>query len=367
VYVEAVERSGDAVLLRFSVRDTGIGLSEEERERLFRDFEQADSSTTRKHGGTGLGLSISRNLARLMGGEAGVDSEQRVGSTFWFTARLGVLDDAPQATQPAPLPGDSALAGMNVLLVEDNEINQQVAREVLASAGARVTIAGNGQEALDAADTGDFDVVLMDMHMPVMDGVDATVQLRRRGKTFPIVAMTASAMAADRERCLAAGMNAFATKPIDPPQLVRVVQQVLPAGAVAAANPAPQPELMGRGGLQHPVAGLDWDDGLSHIPGADVPFYVSMLRMFVANHEPTVDKLRAALGRGDLDEVRVVAHGLRGTAATLGARDVSRAAAMVEQACGDARPQAEVEALAGELASKLTDLRAGLASALPQP
>jgi two-component system sensor histidine kinase/response regulator len=208
-----------------------------------------------------------------------------------------------------------------------------------------------------------------------MDGIEATVEMRRRGVTMPIVAMTASAMAADRERCLAAGMNSFATKPIDPPQLIRAVQQVLPSDAMTMPAPlellpaAPDigPELFGQGGLQHPVPGLDWDDGLSHIPGGDVAFYVSMLRMFVSNHEPTVEKLRAALAAGDLDQVRMIAHSLRGTAATLGAKDVSRIAADVEESCDEKRPQAEVESLAGELASKLTDLRAGLASALPQP
>nr|WP_255429184.1 response regulator [Ramlibacter albus] len=366
VYVENVVLEGEDVLLRFSVRDTGIGLTDEERERLFQDFQQADSSTTRKHGGTGLGLSISRSLARLMGGDAGVLSEPRVGSTFWFTAWLRVLDEAPEAAAPPSVPPDAALAGVEVLLVEDNEINQQVAGEVLFAAGARVTVAGNGQEALDMAAAQQFDVVLMDMHMPVMDGIEATQELRRRGVSTPIVAMTASAMAADRERCLAAGMNAFATKPIDPPQLVRAVQQVLPGGEVPAV-PQEAPVLLGSGGLQHPVAGLDWDDGLSHIPGGDESFYVSMLRMFVANHEPTVGRLHAAVAKGDMQDVRFVAHTLRGSAATLGAVEVSRLAGEVEAACDGGRPPAEIEALAGELASKLTDLRAGLASALPQP
>ena len=362
VQVEVASQEGAEVLLRFSVRDTGIGLTPEEASRLFQDFQQADSSTTRRYGGTGLGLAISRSLAQLMGGEAGVQSQSRVGSTFWFTARFGVLQAAPAIAAGAPTLPALALQGVRVLLVEDNEINQQVAREILEHEGAQVAIAANGEEALRAVAAHRFDVTLMDMHMPVMDGVQAAREMRQRGIAMPIVAMTASAMASDRERCLAAGMNAFATKPIDPARLVRVLRELLP-GHEAAAVAAPL--VTARNGLLHRVSGLDWDEGLTHIPGGDVPFYLSLLRMFVQNHEPTVAQLTEALGAARLDDVMMIAHSLKGTAAMLGAVDLSRLAAQLELACNERRPMEDVEMLAGQLASQLTDLRAGLASALP--
>jgi len=227
--VEVLRRSGDEALVRFSVRDTGIGMPAEDMQRLFESFHQADSSTTRKYGGTGLGLAISKKLATLMGGEVGVDSVPGQGSHFWFTALLGV--DSAAAGQP-PLPADAGqpaaapgLRNARVLLVEDNDINQIVATEILREAGCVVEIADNGRIAVDMVRARPYDIVLMDMQMPEMDGVEATLAIRRleRHGAVPIVAMTANAMEQDRQRCLAAGMNDFVSKPVEPQELWRVV------------------------------------------------------------------------------------------------------------------------------------------------
>jgi two-component system sensor histidine kinase/response regulator len=234
VAVHVQERGAQDVLLHFSVRDTGIGLTEEQQGRLFQSFQQADSSTTRKYGGTGLGLAISRNLAELMGGQAGVQSRFGHGSTFWFTVRLGTLAAPPPDPRAPARPNRSepelggqfeAARGARILVVEDNDINQIVAREILQDAGFAVEVADNGLVGLEMARSGRFDLVLMDMQMPVMDGVTATLEIRKLAGfgTLPIVAMTANAMQRDRDRCLRAGMNDFVTKPFDPDQLCSVL------------------------------------------------------------------------------------------------------------------------------------------------
>jgi PAS domain S-box-containing protein len=230
------ERGDQDVLLRFEVRDTGIGLTEEQMGRLFQSFQQADSSTTRKFGGTGLGLAISRKLAGLMGGEVGVHSEVGVGSTFWFTARVGTCTrETPCAVPQAPSVCLAAIQGARILLVEDNDINQIVASELLQDAGFVVDIAENGQVALDRIDEGRYELVLMDMQMPVMDGISATREIRRleRHRTLPIVAMTANAMTQDRQRCLDAGMNDFLSKPIEPDEVWAILLKWLKPGQVA--------------------------------------------------------------------------------------------------------------------------------------
>jgi two-component system, sensor histidine kinase and response regulator len=235
VKVRMDQQSRDDALLHFSVSDTGIGLTPEQQALLFQSFQQADSSITRKYGGTGLGLAISKNLAQLMGGEVGVESRFGQGSTFWFTIRAGVVHHTG-LTVPAGLtslgaPLDMVLPaspdGTRVLLVEDNEINQLVAQEILRDAGYIVEVAENGQIAVDMVRQRDWDLVLMDMQMPVMDGLEATRCIRNlpNRASLPIIAMTANAMQRDRDRCLAAGMNDFVTKPVDPEELFKVLMK----------------------------------------------------------------------------------------------------------------------------------------------
>jgi PAS domain S-box-containing protein len=229
-------RRGDALLLRFEVEDSGIGIEASALARLFQPFEQADASTTRRFGGTGLGLVITRRLAELMGGEAGARSEPGRGSCFWFSARVQAVpaDDPGRSAMPPPGPAVADMArpaaeavlrhryaGRRVLLAEDNAVNQEVARALLEAAGLRVDVAADGHEAVALASRDDYDVVLMDVQMPLMDGLQATEAIRRLpGRAgWPILAMTANAFADDRERCLAAGMSDHVSKPVEPQQL----------------------------------------------------------------------------------------------------------------------------------------------------
>ncbi|MBA2674561.1 response regulator [Ramlibacter sp.] len=239
VSVSVREKTADNVLLEVQVQDTGIGLTPEQQSRLFQSFSQADTSTTRRFGGTGLGLAICRRLAGLMGGEVGVHSVAGYGSTFWFTARLRIDHTGmPGAIGAAPAAAVT-WHGKRVLLVEDNDINQEVARELLRDAGIAVDVAEHGEAALAMLVAADYDLVFMDMQMPVMDGVTATREIRRlpRFDHLPIVAMTANAMERERRLCIEAGMDGYLAKPIDLGALAAVLQRWLPnrrAGGKAA-------------------------------------------------------------------------------------------------------------------------------------
>ncbi|OOY53730.1 ATP-binding protein [Solemya velum gill symbiont] len=210
-------------VIRCSIKDNGIGISTEQQEKLFQPFTQADSSTTRKYGGTGLGLVICSQIVKAMGGELQVDSELGKGSDFHFTVRLGKLQQTVAVVQPGDDEGGNIaewkeqLKGVRLLLVEDNEVNQELATMILTMNGIDVEVADNGQEALDMLRKESFDGILMDCQMPVMDGYDATRRIREqeRFRDLPIIALTANAMKGDRERALASGMNGFITKPIN--------------------------------------------------------------------------------------------------------------------------------------------------------
>jgi PAS domain S-box-containing protein len=219
------EETADSVLLRFEVEDTGIGIAPEAMSRLFSAFEQADNSMTRKYGGTGLGLAITKRLSELMGGEAGVDSTPGVGSIFWFTARLK-MGDAAAMIQPAATAAAEAVVrlryrGSRILAVDDEPFNREVAQMLLESAGLRVDTASDGEEAVALACETAYDVILMDMQMPKMNGLDATRLIREMPayRKTPIIAITANAFAEDKARCFAAGMTDFLGKPFVPEEL----------------------------------------------------------------------------------------------------------------------------------------------------
>jgi two-component system, sensor histidine kinase and response regulator len=224
VRARCLESYENAVLVRFEVQDSGIGIADGVRPRLFKLFEQADEATARRYGGTGLGLAITRRLAEMMGGAAGVESEYGKGSTFWFTARFG-RGQAPvtgAATQPPHEQPSGALRadfpGCRVLLAEDNPINREVATELLQHAGAVVVAAEDGAQALRIAAGEKFDVVLLDMQMPHINGLEAARRLRAMPdyRDVAILALTANVFESDRQACLDAGMNDFISKPIDP-------------------------------------------------------------------------------------------------------------------------------------------------------
>jgi len=487
-----VEHADEAeVLLKFSVTDSGIGLTPEQAGRLFTSFEQADKSTTRQYGGTGLGLAISKNLAQAMGGDVGVQSVHGQGCTFWFTARLGVgsadklvvrpgielhgsrvlvVDDheavalvlcelltelgfaaqhvasgraavarvleadergvpydfllmdwimpgmdgleairaikavrpqamplmlmvtahrreellararqegvehvlskpvspsllvdammqlvghAPRQATPAEREASSRaleaqlapLLGARILLVEDNEINQQIAAEMLRDAGFEVDLAENGQVGVNHvhaahADGRPYDLVLMDMQMPTMDGIGATRLIREThaADVLPIIAMTANAMTADRDRCLAAGMNGFVSKPVSADALCRALLIALkPHQAAATATRAvaapvtvaavPEPSALD---ALRAVAGLDVDATLAST-GISARFYAGLLRKFVVQQASALDKIQASLRAGDVASAARLAHTLKGVAAGLGARAMESAAGELER------------------------------------
>jgi two-component system sensor histidine kinase/response regulator len=500
---------GNLVGLRFAVSDTGIGVTAEQRERLFRSFEQADTSTTRKYGGTGLGLAISRQLADLMNGEVGVDSTPGKGSTFWFTAafprgtsspidwapdpdlrgrRVIVVDDNPYvldvvsgmlrsmkfevgsassgrqaiaeidraiaagtpyeiafldwhmpeldgagtageitarfgAAAPrmamitaygreealtaahdagitdllvkpvtASLLFDSAMrllgserqgrrpprsqaagdlaefAGALILLVEDNDLNQEVAVEFLGDAGLRVETAVNGAEAV-ALVTGEprrYALVLMDVQMPVMDGLTATRLIRENSDCadLPIIAMTANAMAGDREACLAAGMNDHLPKPIEPELLWSALKQWIPRslakGGPSAAN-ASTPAV------DFPaIEGIDAGSGLRNALGRPT-LYVSLLQKFATSQAEFAQELKAALDTGDSKGAERLAHTLKGVSAQIGAEEVRELAAALESALRDPTDREQVDTLALATVDRLAPLVAALGVAFPAP
>jgi two-component system sensor histidine kinase/response regulator len=228
INVSLMERYKDNVFLLFTIKDTGIGMSREQLSMVFNAFAQVDSSVTRKHGGTGLGLAICKSLVELMGGEIWIESKLGEGTTFFFTVMLELAQShsMPDATiSYGELTIPDSMKGKRLLIVEDNEINLLIAQELLTQVGFVVDKANNGQEAINIVEENHYDLVLMDIQMPVMDGYTAAITIREKRKFdhIPIIAMTANAMYGDREKSLAAGMNDHITKPFVPKQMYEVI------------------------------------------------------------------------------------------------------------------------------------------------
>jgi two-component system sensor histidine kinase/response regulator len=477
VGVNLVKETSDEVQLKFFVRDTGIGLSTEQLGKLFQSFQQADSSTSRKYGGTGLGLVIAKQLAKLMGGEVGVESELGKGSNFWFTASFTkakskqkillptpdlrglnvlVVDDNEiaritlevmlssmtfnvslgdsgakainmiQKAELADKPYDmvmvdwrmpemdgietveaihklalkkpprfimvtaygreeildqaheagiddilikpvtasalfdaamrvfgvtvseqvvesidatdfedklDAIRGASVLLVEDNELNQEVATGLLSEASLKVDIASNGMLALEQLNRHDYDIVLMDLQMPVMDGLTATREIRKikRFEKLPIVAMTANAMQQDYEACMAAGMNDHIAKPIDPRDMFgKLLKWIKPKNS-AQAKSKKSTTTKSKVNVALPIIeGVDVHLGLSRVLGK-MPRYINMLRTYVAHHEHTAAEIKDALAARDYEIAERLAHTAKGVAGNIGATELQTIAATLEK------------------------------------
>jgi len=332
-----VERVGAAVVLGIAVQDQGIGIAPEHQRQIFNGFSQAESSTTRRFGGTGLGLAISRHLVTLMGGELELESAIGEGSRFHFRISLPVaaeLDDAAAAEGLHAMPRRRRLAGLRVLVAEDNANNQQVARELLEDEGALVQIAHDGQEAVSAVASADppFDVVLMDLQMPVMDGLAATRCIRSVlwQVDLPIVAMTANAMASDRDECLAAGMNDHVGKPFDLNRLVQVLLRHVGRPAAEAHDAAPSPAVPATVAMAAAAAGVDLDEALVRLGGRR-DTYERALSAFALDMASLPPRLRACIDRGEALAASRLLHAVKGLAATLGANMLAEVAAQTER------------------------------------
>jgi two-component system, sensor histidine kinase and response regulator len=496
VRIKLKEESEKDVLLYFEVSDTGVGITDEQKAQLFKSFQQADNSITRRYGGTGLGLAISKKLSSMMGGEVGVESEFGIGSNFWFTAVLGkseerqrkfvpdpdlrgrrvlVVDDndharavivdmlismtfaaaavesgmaaleeikraaeagtrydiifmdwqMPQmdgiettrrikAMGLTPMPhiviitaygreevireaeeagiedvlikpvsssilfdtamhllgayrtqerdavetrspntdNPTGIRGANILLVEDNELNQEVASEILRSAGCSVAVAADGEIAIRKIMETPYDLVLMDMQMPVMDGVTATQEIRKlpRFASLPIIAMTANAMKEDKERCLAAGMNDYIMKPIDPDAMFETLHKYY--SSTISRDPSSPQNKTPLDEIELPtIPGIDTDGGLRRVVG-NRKLYMDLLKRYCEGQKGAAGKIREALDGGDRSLAERIAHTLKGVSGNIGAGEVQARAAEVEAFIGEnkeGKPTAELQGLSSTL------------------
>ena len=366
-----LEESAAGLLIRFEVQDTGIGIAADQLSKLFASFTQADPSTTRKFGGTGLGLAITRRLARLMGGDAGGDSTLGQGSTFWYTVRLQRGQPAGRRTAPERKLDDAAIAlsrehaGARVLLAEDNPINREVALELLQRVNLSVDTAENGREALEKIRTNRYDLVLMDVQMPEMDGLIATGAIRAQPEhaDLPIIAMTANAFDGDRRACLAAGMDDFVPKPVVPKDLYVTLLRwlsishrftprddvqdpvVQPAESIATASQAAETSSSSLKGQLEAITGLDVAWGLDIVGGNETQL-ARFLHRFSDAHIDDMQEVMRYMVQGRMPQAERLTHSLKGVAATLGAHHVAGLTAELEAAWRRLAPLAECQEIA---------------------
>jgi CheY-like chemotaxis protein/HPt (histidine-containing phosphotransfer) domain-containing protein/anti-sigma regulatory factor (Ser/Thr protein kinase) len=334
-----VTRCGD--MTSFCVSDTGIGMRPEQLGRLFTAFEQADNSTTRLFGGTGLGLAISRQLARLMGGD--IEASSSVGQGCVFTLRLPLPATAAPERLAEPLPRSGAdagprLTGWRVLAAEDVAVNRLVLADLLEQEGAHVLFAENGREAIDqvrraiSGESPPFDLVLMDIQMPVMDGLQATCCLREIAPDLPVIGLTAHALAEERDRCLEAGMVDHVTKPIDPEELVAALLRH------ARARPAPPesaPPLPLAAALSPPPLAdrppIDWAALSERFQGRQA-FIDKLIGLAIQSNRETPHKLRIAARQGNHAAISFIAHSLKGFCGNIHAKSAHELACQTEEA-----------------------------------
>ncbi len=352
VSVELMERAENQVVLHFSVTDTGIGMSPEQQNRLFQLFSQADSSITRKYGGTGLGLSICKRLVEMMDGKIWAESAYDQGSSFQFILPQQIgnahssIEELPDAVDDL-----SRLHGIKILLVEDNDINQELAELMLARQGVEVTVAGNGEEALAALNEQAFDGVLMDIQMPVMDGYTACAEIRKNPqyKDLPIIALTANVMAGDREKSRKAGMNGHIGKPFREEEMFATMVRLIRAETPPSVRERKQEEKQGEkktvkaSARKEPVsflglAGIEAGKGMKNTMN-DPEIYRQVLQLFRQDQGDFSRQFQEAQVGDDPNAPTRLAHTLKGIAATVGATQLQEEALRLEMLCREAGPE----------------------------
>ncbi|HLJ16333.1 MAG TPA: ATP-binding protein, partial [Bryobacteraceae bacterium] len=376
VKVELVAPRGARIRVRFSIMDTGIGIPVEKQALIFEPFAQADESTTRRYGGTGLGLSISTRLVESMGGRLTCESHAGKGSTFAFEAEFDAVEAAegPEAAESSAARASPARL-LRVLVAEDNLMNQEVVAKLLRREGHFVSVAQSGREVLDLFDQGSFEVVLMDVQMPELDGLAATAAIRERERTtgghLPIVAMTAHALKGDRERCLAAGMDAYLSKPIHRDELLLILREVVKhtSDFSAASEAVDELQQISHDSMQQAVevmpdlsdpnaaenTELDQAVALSRM-GGDQQLLREVAKLFLDDYPKLLATIQQAIRRGDARVLERSAHTLKGSVANFGAPECVRSALRLEMIGrgGDLR---ESSAVLGRLESALARLR----------
>jgi PAS domain S-box-containing protein len=343
------EQSETQARLVFSVTDTGIGIAEERQEAIFDAFVQADQNTTRRFGGTGLGTTIARQLVHLMGGKIGLESTPNKGSRFWFELPLELGNSSPDSHRSLPSGLDSMrMSGQqragSILVAEDYPVNQRILREHLESAGHHVTVVENGQEAYRACELQRFDLVLMDLQMPIMDGFEATClirTLREPNGSVPVLAVTASAEASTRRECVDRGMNGVITKPVRRRSLLDTVDSWLLHSEGAISTPMPPSIGVSAAAVDTALVlqrtEFDYQSLIEQF-GGNAALARSVAKDFASTLEREKDSLVGLFASGNLEEVRRIAHRVKGGAATIGASTAAGIAEQIETAARDNVP-----------------------------
>ncbi|MDB5889096.1 MAG: barA 2, partial [Rhodocyclales bacterium] len=359
--------TAEHVELCFSIHDTGIGIAADKLDLIFESFSQADTSTTRRYGGTGLGLAICKRLAAGMGGRIWVDSEPGSGSTFFFTAELDLASEEEQAASMALLRAPQTLRPLSLLLAEDNAVNQTLAVRMLTNMGHSVELVSDGQQCIDrlrAADARPLEAVLMDLQMPVMGGLEACRLIRAHEAQFnlprlPIIAMTAHALHGDRERCFAAGMDGYVTKPVLASALRAELLRVLsPAGTPPATSDAENAARAEAG------ACFDRNWMLTQI-GDDEALMHEVIEIFLNGFEGMQVRLQNAVTSMESKTMRETAHAIKGAVGNFGATSAVTTALALERAAEQGRQSVFVD-MAEQLSALLHELKSALENELVQ-
>ncbi|MHA7969581.1 ATP-binding protein [Rhizobium sp. CAU 1783] len=346
------------LMLRFEVEDTGIGIDEVGLAKLFKPFSQVDASITRKYGGTGLGLTICKQIVEKLGGELGMSSTVGVGSIFWFELSV-VAVGKDEVRRQGGFADKAPLPRLRILLVEDNRVNQMVATRFLDRLGQDVVVANDGAEAVTLAGEESFDVILMDMQMPVMDGIEATRRIIAEGgpsSSAPIIAMTANASDDDRRRCIEAGMAGFESKPVTMERLRNVVKSIVDvpadAGNEDAADEGGLPELINMDDTDFPsipelaIEGLDEARQSELVDALGEDVFHELVESFFQDAAGLIQELHVALANHDPQKIDRVLHTIKGAAVNIGLNDLADRA----HAMRNGRPSpADVDRLTGEI------------------